>query len=101
GRGAVGGQRQHEGDGVLGGGDHIAGRRVDDDDAAPGGGVDIDVVDADAGAADHVELVAGPDHLSGDAGLAAHDQRLVVADRAHELVGRQAEADVDLRGPPQ
>jgi hypothetical protein len=31
-------------------------RRVDHHHAAPGGGVDVDVVEADAGAADHHEV---------------------------------------------
>ena len=57
--GAVGlrdlaGQRHHQRDGVLGGGDGVAERRVHDDDALGGRRLDVDVVDADAGAADHL-----------------------------------------------
>ena len=60
-RGAVGlrdlaGERHHQRERVLGGGDGIAEGRVHDDDALGGGGLDVDVVDADAGAADHLEL---------------------------------------------
>ena len=40
---------------VLGGGDGVRERRVDDDDATPGGGVHIDVVHANAGTRDHLE----------------------------------------------
>jgi len=49
-------QRQHQGDGVLGGRDRIAERRVHHDDALGRGGGNLDVVDADAGAADHLEV---------------------------------------------
>ena len=51
-------QRQHQRDGVLGGGDRIAERRVHHDDAARRRRRDVDIVDADAGAADHFEVVA-------------------------------------------
>ena len=54
--GQLAGEREHQGDGMLGGGDRIAERRVHDDDAARGGGRDVDIVDADAGAADHLEV---------------------------------------------
>jgi hypothetical protein len=47
-------QRQHQRDGVLGGRDRIAERRVHHDDALGGGRRDLDIVDADAGAADHL-----------------------------------------------
>ena len=58
-RGAVGlrdlaGQRHHQRERMLGRGDGIAEGRVHDDDALGGGGLDVDVVDADAGAADHL-----------------------------------------------
>ena len=54
--GNLAGQRQHQRDGVLGGGDRIAERRVHHDDAARGGGGNVDIVDADAGAADHLQV---------------------------------------------
>ena len=43
---------------VLGGGDRIAERRVHHHDAPAGGGGKVDVVDADAGPADHLEVPA-------------------------------------------
>ena len=49
-------QRQHEREGVLGDSDGIAARRVHHHDAAFGGGVEIDVVDAHAGASDDAQL---------------------------------------------
>ena len=54
----VAGEREHQRDGVLGGGDDVRLRRVGDDDAALGGGLDVHVVDADARAADHPQVVA-------------------------------------------
>ena len=54
--GDLAGERHHQRDRMLGGGDGIAEGRVHDDDAARGGGRDVDIVDADAGAADDLEL---------------------------------------------
>ena len=51
----VAGQREQQRERVLGGGDDVGLRRVGDDDAALGGGGDVDVVDADAGAADRLQ----------------------------------------------
>ena len=48
------GQRQRQG--VLGGGDRVRLGRVGDDDPAAGRGRDVDVVDAGAGAADHLQV---------------------------------------------
>ena len=59
GLGQLAGEREHHGDGMLGGGDRIAERRVHDDDAARRGGGDVDIVDADAGAADDLEVGRG------------------------------------------
>ncbi len=52
-------QRQHQADRVLRGGDGVALGGVDDDDAALGRRLDVDVVDADAGAADDQQLGRG------------------------------------------
>ena len=48
-------ERDEEADRVLGGGDDRRLRRVRDDDPAPRRRVDVDVVDADARAADHLQ----------------------------------------------
>ena len=42
------GDAVEQGEGVLGGRDRVAGRRVDDDDAGARGRLEVDVVDADA-----------------------------------------------------
>ena len=54
----VAGQREQEADRVLGGGDDGRLGRVRDDDPAARRGVDVDVVDADAGPADHLQPLA-------------------------------------------
>ena len=50
--GGPAGQAVEQGQGVLGGRDGVAGRGVDDDDPGPRRGLEVDVVDADAGPAD-------------------------------------------------
>ena len=51
-------EREHQRDRVLGGRDDVGLGRVADDDARRGRRVDVDVVDADAGAADHAQARA-------------------------------------------
>ena len=51
-------ERDQQADRVLGRRDDVRLRRVRDDDPAPGRGVDVDVVDADPGAADHLQARA-------------------------------------------
>ena len=92
----VAGEREHHGDGVLGGGDRVAERRVHDDHAAGGGFLHVDVVDADAGAADHLEVGGLGQHVLGDLGGRAHRQTVVVADAGHQLVGLHAGLEVHL-----
>ena len=98
-RGAVGlrdlpGQRHHQRDGVLCGGDRIAEGRVHDDDALGGRGLDVDVVDADAGAADHPELAGGRDHLLRHLGGGAHGEAVVILDDLLQLLFSQADLHV-------
>ena len=59
----LGEQQRHR---VLGGRDDVALRGVDDHHAAAGGGVDVDVVEADAGPADDEQVAAGGEHVVGD-----------------------------------
>ncbi len=73
-------QRHHHRDRVLGGGDAVAERAVHHDDPAPGGRVEVDVVDADAGASDHLERGGAVDNLARDFGRAADQQRVVGRD---------------------
>ena len=77
GRGLAGEPEQQR-ERVLGGGDRVAGRRVDDGDPGPGRRLEVDVVDADAGPADDDEPRPGGDQLGVDLDLAADDERVVV-----------------------
>ena len=89
-------EREHQRDGVLGGGDRIAERRVHHDDAARGGGGNVDIVDADAGAADHLQFGRAFEQFGGDLGGRADRQAVVVADDLGQLVLVEAGLDVDL-----
>ncbi len=61
---------------MLGDADGIAARRVHDQNAAAGGGVEIDVVHTDAGAADDAEPRGGAEERVGNASGAADDERI-------------------------
>ena len=85
-----------QGEGVLGGGDGVAAGGVYDDDAALGGGVEVDVVDARAGAGDDLQAARVREGVGRDLRLAAHDEALVAGERLAELVRGQARAYVDV-----
>ncbi len=92
-------QREHQRDGVLGGGDRIAERRVHHDHALGGGGRDIDIVDADAGAADHLEVLgAAPSSLAVTlvAERIARPSNLPISLGELLLVGAELGLEVDL-----
>ncbi len=95
------GKGVEQGEGVLGRRDRVAGRGVDDDDAGPGGGLQVHVVDADPGPADDDEPTAGGDELGVGLDLAADDERVVVADDRAERLARQADPLVDLVVGPE
>ena len=82
-------------DGQFGGGDGVPGGRVDDDDATVGGRLDIDVVDANAGAADDPQSVRRLDHAPGDLCRAAHEQGVVLRDGGDEIVLGESGAHID------
>ena len=90
---AVGGgdlprQREHHRNGVLGGGDGVAIGRVHHDDPALGGGRHVDIVDPDAGPADHLERARRSDQRRGHLGRRAHREPVIFTDC--RAVGRQA-----------
>ncbi len=74
----VAGQGHHHGDGMLGRGNGVAAGRVHDDDAAPRGGGDVDIVDAHAGTNDGPQFARLFEQFRGDARAAAHDHALGV-----------------------
>ena len=96
GGGGLVGQREHQGDRLLGRRDGVAGRGVDDHDAGLGGGLEVDVVDADAGPADDDQAGGVGEDVGRDLDLAANQQRVVVADDRGELFGRQPDLLVDF-----
>ena len=63
GGGKLAGDGEHHGDRVLGSGDRVAEGRVHDDDTATRSGRDIDIVDADTGATDDLEVGRGGNQL--------------------------------------
>src|SRR5690606_20081775 len=81
------GEREHQRDRVLGGGDRIAERRVHHHHALGAGGGDVDVVDPDSGAADYREARRGVEDVLGDLGGRADRQAVVVADDRLQLFG--------------
>ena len=60
-------------------------RRVDYHHAARGGGLDVDVVQADAGPADDLQLGCCGEHLGVDGGRQAHQYRVGVDDGLRQL----------------
>lgn len=77
-------------------GDRVAAGGVHDDDTVFGGGLDIDVVDADSGAADDLEVLGGLEDLGGDLGLAADDQAVELGDDLDQFILLEARLDDHL-----
>jgi len=74
GLGDVPGHGGKESDPVLGGGDSVGGRRIDDEAAVLGSSGQIHIIDSHAGSADDLEPAAGGlEDLARDLGAAAHD----------------------------
>ena len=95
--GHVAGDGREQRDAVLCGGDGVGRRRVDDEAAGGGGGLEVDVVDADARAADDLQAPArrGKD-VGGDLRRGADDEGVGGLDLFVELLRGQAEGDVDV-----
>ena len=81
---------------VLRRADRVRLRRVHDHHATARGGLDVDVVDADAGTRHHLQVGRGVEDLSGHAGRAPDHERVVPGDRAGEVAAREIFAHVDL-----
>ncbi len=78
-------EREKKRDGVLGGRDDRRLRRVRDDDSAPGGGVDVDVVDSHACPTDDLEPIGALDQRRIEFRCRAHDDRVESADDGCEI----------------
>ena len=92
-------QGEEQRDGVLGCGDVVPTRRIHDDDATPGGGLDIDVINADAGPTDHAQVWGCRNNLRRDSCPASNNQTLVRSDPLGKFRFGQARLDgtVDIR----
>src|SRR5690606_28002144 len=82
--------------GQLGGGDDVGGRCVDDHHTGLGGGGDVDVVEADPGAGDHLQLPRRGDGLGVHLRRAAHHDRVHVRDGGEQIVPVRSVAVADL-----
>ena len=78
---------------MLGCGDDRRVGCVRDDDAAPRRGGDIDVVDADAGAPDHLQELRPLEHVRSQLSRRTDDDRVAVGDR---LLERRVPVDLDV-----
>ena len=99
GRADVAGRGEHQRDRELGGGDDVRGGRVDDHHTALGGGPDVDVVQADPGARDDLELLGRGQRLGVDLGGRPDQHGVDVRDRREQLcaVGAVAGPDLEVR----
>jgi hypothetical protein len=89
-------QCEHHRNGVFGRGDRIAERRVHHHHTLAAGVGDIDIVDADARTADHLEVFGSVEDFGRDLGRAADGKAIVLADHRLEFVGRHARLHVDV-----
>ena len=100
-QGGVGGRDvasrgEHQRDGELGRGDDVGGRRVDDHHAGLGGGLHVDVVEADTGPRDDLQPLRRRERLGVDLRRGPHQDRVDVGDRREQLATVRAVAVTDL-----
>ena len=74
---------------MLGGGDGVAEGRVHDDHTIAGAGVDVDIVDADTGAADDLQVAGLFQQFRRHLGRGADGEAIVVRDHVRQFVGGQ------------
>ena len=89
-------QREDQRDGMFSGGDRVAERRVHDDHALGRGVGDVDIVDADASAANDLEVGGGVENVLGHLGRGPDGKAVILADHGLQLFGGLAGDDVDL-----
>ena len=99
GRRDVAGAGEQQADGELGGAGDVGGRCVDDHDAGLGGGLDVDVVEADAGAGDDLQAPGGGDGLGVHLRRGADEDRVDVGEGREQgpAVGTVDVADLEVR----
>ena len=89
---------EHHRDGVFGGGDHVAERRVHDDHTFFRCGVFVDVVGADTGAGDNLEVGRVGEDRFGYFGRRADGKAIIIADDSGQFffVFAQVGLEVDF-----
>ena len=90
-------QRQHQRHRMLGGGHGVADGRVDHGDAGAGGGIQVNVVHADAGPGHHFKAASGGNDRFGNPSFAADDQGIILADGGDQLVRGEAAPHIHRR----
>jgi len=85
----LGEQQTH---GMLGGAHRVGAGGVHHRDAAPRGGMHVDVVDAGPGARDHSQIGSAREQVRRHSGLAPHDERVRAPERPLQLFARLAGA---------
>ena len=95
----VAGEAQDVAHGEFGGGDDVGRRGVDHHDTGLGGGLDVHVVQADAGAGDDLQVLRGGDGLGVHLGGGADQDGVDVGDGREQLgtVGAVGLADFKVR----
>ena len=96
GGGDLAGHREHHGDGVFGCGDGIAERRVHHDDAPTGCCGNIDIINANARAANDLEAGRLLQQFGGDLGVGADGEAIVIADDFGEFILVLAEIGLEV-----
>ncbi len=100
GLGDIPGEGHEHGESEFGGGYGISAGGIHDHDAVLGSGFDVDIIDADAGAADDLEVGGGFDDCAGDFGFGADDEGGYVLEEGQQFCFRQAfgeDGDFELR----
>ena len=96
GGGDFAGEGVHESEGVFCGGEGGGLGGVHDEDAFFGGGGEVDVIDADAGAGDALEVAGVLEAFGGDFSAGAYDEAIVGGDGGGEFVFLEADFGVEV-----
>ena len=84
---------------MLGRGNIVPARRVHDNDAASGGGLDIDIINTDASPANHAQVLGRRNDIRSNACPAPNNQTLIQSDLLGKFLFGQSRLDgkVDIR----
>ena len=96
GGGNLPGEGEHQCHGMFGRRDRIAERRIHHDDASRGRRRNIDIVDADAGAADDLQIGGLFEHLGRDLGRRTDGEPVIIADDCGEFFLVLAEVRLEI-----